>query len=81
MSRRNTLEVKRQRRVRRSLVKGRLPAYVDLVQWIKLRSNVTTPTAVRLILAGVLRVDSCVPADVARRIHIVVPNEIENDTA
>lgn len=89
MSRRNSPEAKAVRRRLRSLTKGTLPAQVDLIEWIKLRANVTTTEAVNLILAGTLRVDShkigihhtprgprlnrYVPADVARRIQIVVP--------
>lgn len=58
MSARNTLVNKKIRRAQRELRKGRLPAQIDLLEWIKLRSNVTTTTAARLLLAGVLRVDS-----------------------
>lgn len=58
MSRRNTSEEKRRRRINRSIRKGRLPAYINLIDWIKLRVRCTTGQAKRALLAGALRVDS-----------------------
>lgn len=97
MSARNTLEAKRARRARRTLKKGRLDCYVDLVHWVKMRSSLTTHTAIRVILAGALKVDShtigvkehqgvkfferCVPADVAARIEIVTPEKLRDAKA
>lgn len=95
MSARNTHENKRQRRNLRKLRKGRLPAYINLIEWIKLRSNVTTFEAQNLLLAGVLRVDShklgfvtrdnkkflspYVNADVRGRITVHDPTEDRDD--
>jgi hypothetical protein len=51
MSQRNTLLNKRVRRMRRALRKGRLPAYIDLVHWLKLHGYAdTTGQAHSLIL-------------------------------
>lgn len=88
MSVRNTPREKRRRQFQRAL-KVPLPGYIDLIQWVKLRSRVTTGDAIRLILAGVLHVDShvigmqeigprkvlqrFVPADYRGRIRIVEP--------
>lgn len=58
MSVRNKPERKRARRAYRENFKNPLPGRIDLIAWIKLRSNVTTGDAVRLILSGCLRVDS-----------------------
>jgi hypothetical protein len=96
VSARNTLEAKRARRARRTLTKGRLPAYIDLVAWIQLRSNVTKAQARSIILAGCLRVDSHklgyetingvkflrqhVPAHLNTKIE-VHPLETEHDTS
>lgn len=88
MSRRNSLEAKKARRTRK-LLRAPLPAYIDLIEYIKMRVNVTTTVAERIILAGVLRVDShkigvehtpqgkrlrrFVPADLRDRIVVVPP--------
>lgn len=58
MSQRNSPEAKRARRARRTLRKGVLPAYIDLIDWVKIRSNLSTRRAVGVILAGSLKVDS-----------------------
>lgn len=58
MSARNTLEAKRARKLSRSITKGVLPGYVDVLAWIKLRANVTTSAAVRVAVKGALKVDS-----------------------
>lgn len=39
-------------------MKGRLPAYIDLIEWCKMRSRITTAMARTIILSGCLRVDS-----------------------
>lgn len=82
MSVRNTLENKRIRRAQRAIRKGRLPAYVDLVEWVRMRANVSERTAEMVIRAGTLRVDShpltdrYVLAHLAKDITIVAPKEI-----
>ncbi len=60
MSARNKPVAKKHRRVWRQFKKAstQVPAYIDLVQWIKLRRNLTTGECHRLLRAGVLRVDS-----------------------
>lgn len=51
MSHRNTLLNKRVRRMRRALRKGRLPARIDLIHWLKLHGYAdTTGQARKLIL-------------------------------
>lgn len=94
MSSRNTLENKRTRRARRTLRKGRLPAYINLIEWIKMRGPFTTATARKIILSGALKVDShvlgfeekngikvlkpLVPADLRGRIQIVLPETLRD---
>lgn len=58
MSARNRLDAKRQRRASRSLRKGRLDTYCDLLGWMKLRANLTTSECRRVAMAGALQVDS-----------------------
>lgn len=58
MSRRNTLEAKRERRLSRSLRKGVLPTKCDLLFWMKIRSSLTTTECVAVALSGALKVDS-----------------------
>lgn len=52
------IEAKRAARLRRSITKGTLPAYIDLVEHIRLRTRCTRGIARRIILAGMVRVDS-----------------------
>lgn len=54
MSQRNSLANKRLRRAERSTRKP-LPAYIDLIQWVRSRSSVTAGEARRIILAGTLK--------------------------
>lgn len=56
MSRSNTLAGKAERRAAKA-ARTPLPAYVDLVEWIKARKRVSTRRAEQIILAGALRVD------------------------
>lgn len=58
MSQRNTLEAKRARKRSRTLRKGVLPTYVDLIGWMKLRANLTTTECRKVAMSGALRVDS-----------------------
>ena len=78
MANRNRTDAKAQRRARNSVVKP-LPAYIDLVQWIKDRQRVSTGLAMKIISAGALKVDShplterYVPAEFRDRITVVEP--------
>ena len=58
MSARNSLEAKRARRLRRSLTKGTLPSYVNLIEWVKVRSHLSTGRARKVLMSGALKVDS-----------------------
>jgi hypothetical protein len=94
MSARNTLEAKRARRARRTLTKGVLPAYINLIEWVKLRSGLSTRQAQNVLLHGSLRVDShpvgyveengkkflkvLIPAEMRDRIQIVEPEALKN---
>lgn len=59
MSARNRPLNKKVRRMRRALSKGRLPAYIDLIGWLKLHGHAqTTGAAVKLLLDGRVRSES-----------------------
>jgi ribosome-associated protein YbcJ (S4-like RNA binding protein) len=59
MSQRNTLINKRVRRMRRAITKGRVPAYIDLIHWLKLRGIAqTTGQAVQMLKDGRVRSES-----------------------
>jgi hypothetical protein len=88
MSARNTLESKRSRRANRTLRKGVLPAYIDLIEWVKGRSSLTTGTARAVVLSGALKVDShslgtdgnfLVPADLNGRIRVEAPQSMKDE--
>lgn len=57
MSARNTLAGKRARREKKAL-RNTPQGYINLIDWIRERSSVTKQDAAKLLLAGVLRVDS-----------------------
>lgn len=94
MSVRNRPENKRARSRRKAITKGRLPAYIDLIQWVKMRSNISTGLARKVILAGTLRVDShtigvvktergkvfqqFVPAELRGRIQVIEPESLRD---
>lgn len=48
----------RRRITRAALANEQLPAYTDLIWWVKLRARMSTRAARKLILAGQLKVDS-----------------------
>lgn len=59
MSRRNTRAEKQLRRLRRSLRRGRLPARIDLIDYLKLHGHAqTTGEATRIIIAKRVRSES-----------------------
>jgi hypothetical protein len=58
MSARNRLDAKRARRARRTLRKGRLDTYIDLLSWMKMRAPLTSRECRAVALSGALRVDS-----------------------
>lgn len=92
MSRRNSPEAKKARRLRKSL-RVSPPGYIDLIDYVKTRVRVSTGQAERILLAGVLRVDShqigvehtpqgkklrrYVPADLRGKIIVVPPKKAE----
>lgn len=57
MSIANSRENKKRRRIVKSLTIG-LPAYINLVEYVKDRTNCTTGTAKAVLLSGALKVDS-----------------------
>lgn len=57
MSRRNSLENKRARRARKAL-RQELPAFIDLVVWLKQRDHMTTSMAERIIANGWIHSES-----------------------
>lgn len=57
MSRRNSLEEKRKRRARK-LLRQTPTAYIDLVQWIRLREPMTESKALAIIKGGWIRSES-----------------------
>lgn len=57
MSRKNSREAKAQRRLQKSIRIG-LPAYIDLIEYVKDRTHCTSGTAEKLLLRGTLMVDS-----------------------
>jgi len=57
LSRRNSREAKATRRNKKAL-RVSPPGYIDLIQYIKDRVNVSTGTARAVIMAGTLRIDS-----------------------
>ena len=50
MSVKNTPEEKQLRRLRRALKKGRLPAYLDLIQWAKDHGHATTTNSAKKLI-------------------------------
>lgn len=58
MSRRNTLEAKAARRARKQITRGTVPAYIDLIAYVRARTNCTAGTARKVLMSGALRVDS-----------------------
>lgn len=58
MSRRNTLEAKRERRALRALKKGKVETHIDLIEWVRMRARMSRTRAQSVILAGSLTVDS-----------------------
>lgn len=59
MSARNRRDEKKLRTLRRALRKGRLPAYIDLTQWLRDRNYCQTVGAARrMILAGHVKSES-----------------------
>lgn len=58
MSVRNRPEAKAKRRRERSIRKGVLPTYIDLLAWMKMRANISTGRAISVAKAGCLKVDS-----------------------
>lgn len=57
MSHKNNQEAKRQRRVLNTLA-NTPPAYIDLIDYVKMRTRCSTVMAKKVLLAGALRVDS-----------------------
>ena len=96
MSRRNSREAKATRRNKKAL-RVSPPGYIDLIQYIKDRVNVSTGTARAVIMAGTLRIDShilgvehtkqgdvfkrYIPADLRSRIEIHVPDVVKAEDA
>jgi len=75
------VEVKKRRRVAKALRKGRLPAYIDLVEYLLDRKMLPTKRyALLAIDNGYVKADShplrtrYVPADLRGRIMVVSPN-------
>lgn len=58
MSRRNSREEKAKRRAHRDLTKGTGATQLDLIHYIKQRTNCTTDSAIKVLLSGAVRVDS-----------------------
>lgn len=57
MSIKNSLENKKRRRVAKSITIG-LPAYINLIEYVKDRTRCTTGTATAVLLSGAIKVDS-----------------------
>lgn len=57
MSQKNSRENKKRRKVLKSL-RAPLPAYIDLIDYVKVRTRCTTATAQKVCLSGALMVDS-----------------------
>ena len=57
MSVRNSRENKKRRRVAKAL-RPSLPAYINLIEYVKDRTRCTNGTARQVLLQGVLRIDS-----------------------
>lgn len=80
MSRKNSLEAKKARRTKK-LFRKELPAYIDLVDWIKIRQPMSTQLAMRIINLGWLKSDShtltdrYVPASLRGNIELHVPSK------
>lgn len=51
-------ERRRKQRAERKAHKAQLPARIDLIEWVKMRSNLSTGKSVAVILAGSLKADS-----------------------
>lgn len=93
MSQRNSPAAKRQRAIRRSLAKGRLPTSINLIEWVKIRAHISTGRAVKVIMARSLMVDShvigvgqdkfgsylkpVVPAELRGKIVVVEPKSLK----
>lgn len=57
MSRKNSKEAKQRRRVLKQL-KNTPPGYIDLIEYVRVRSNCTAGVAEKVLLSGALMVDS-----------------------
>lgn len=57
MSQKNSREAKKRRRVMNGFSTG-TPTYIDLVEYVRLRTGCTRTIAERVLLAGALMVDS-----------------------
>lgn len=57
MSQKNSSDNKKRQRVLKSL-KTELPAYIDLIDYVRSRTRCTEATARKVLLSGALRVDS-----------------------
>jgi hypothetical protein len=93
VSQRNSREAKRARRLRREITSGTHKTQIDLIQWVKARSSVTTGMAEKIIKSGALMIDShpigirkvgdrtllvrYVPAEWSSRIQIVMPEALQ----
>lgn len=82
-------ERRRQERAAARSQKDQLPAFIDLIDWVKMRANISTRQAIGVIMSGALRVDShkvgvveekghyrlvrYVPADLRGRIEVANP--------
>ncbi len=59
MSQRNSRENKKRRRVAKEMRKmDPIPAYIDLIEYVKFRTRCTTGMAKKLILNDCIRIDS-----------------------
>lgn len=58
MSRKNTDPVERKRRKVLKALRNTPPGYIDLIEYVKLRTRCTTSMAKKVILSGALKVDS-----------------------
>lgn len=59
MSQRNSRENKKRRRTAKAIQRMAVrPAYIDLIEYVKVRTRCSTGTAEKVLLAGALKVDS-----------------------
>jgi hypothetical protein len=92
MSKKNSREEKKKRRVINSLA-NTPTSYIDLIQYVRDRTNCSASMAVEVLLAGALKVDShpvgykwegprkvldpYLPAEYRDRIIVVMPKELK----